>query len=149
MWRLRAPLLIALQRALGTPVDSYANGSQTWLVGDGPGGVPVEWRLHPRPGFARPGRITDYHLFPLVAGALSRDEEPEVDPHEAWTGLEASPAYDDPVEVTELVAWCTTALGVEPDASGLVDRVGIGRAWERSGGDLDVVAHLCDLLDPA
>ncbi len=148
VWRLRPELVQALQGRLGTPDDSYATGSQAWLRGDGPGGMPIEWRLHPRPGFVRPGSVLSHQLFPSVAQALAASEAPPVDPVEAWSGLEASPAYGDPVDPAELVALVTDRLGLAPDASGLVDRDDLGHDWERSGGRLDVVDALITRLQP-
>lgn len=147
VWDLDAELVIALHQRIGSPVDSYANGSQTWLRGDGPDGVPVEWRLHPRPDFARPGQMSSYHLFPTVAAALARGEEPDIDPAAIWTGLEVAPAYGDEVPPEALAASLTAVLGRAPDAFGRVDRDALGRAWERSGGRLDVIARLRELLD--
>lgn len=148
VWRLRPDLVPALEASLGRPDDSYANGSQVWLRGDGPDGMPIEWRLHPRPGFARPGAVISHELFPRVAAALVAGQEPPVDPDEAWSGLEAAPAYGDQVDVAVLADLVTTRLGRAPDAAGLVDRDDLGRAWERSGGRLDVVTALLDLLVP-
>lgn len=148
VWRLRPELLQALQAELGTPDDSYANGSQVWLRADGPGGMPVEWRLHPRPDFARPGSVLSHQLFSLVVGALFSGDAPPVDPVEAWSGLEAAPAYGDDVEKEVLSALVTARLGHAPDAAGLVDRDDLGRDWERSGGRLDVIEALIGRLAP-
>ena len=37
VWRVDAALVLALDERLGPPVDSYLNGSQTWLADVGPG----------------------------------------------------------------------------------------------------------------
>ena len=37
VWRADAALVLALDEHLGPPVDSYLNGSQTWITDDGPG----------------------------------------------------------------------------------------------------------------
>src|SRR3954454_15781166 len=34
VWTISPELVLALDAQLGLPVDSYLNGSQTWLVGD-------------------------------------------------------------------------------------------------------------------
>ena len=39
LWLLDAALVTALYATLGPPIDSYVNGSQTWLTPDGPGEV--------------------------------------------------------------------------------------------------------------
>ena len=36
VWTISPELVLALDEQLGLPVDSYVNGSQTWLVEDGP-----------------------------------------------------------------------------------------------------------------
>lgn len=149
VWDLDAELVVALHERIGPPVDSYANGSQTWLRSDGPGGMPIEWRLHPQAAFARPGTLSSHHLFPAIAHALAAGESPEVTPAEVWTGLEAAPAYGDEVEPEALAECLTAILGRAPDAHGRVDRDALGRAWERSGGHLDIVARLRELLAPA
>ena len=43
VWRVDAPLVLALDEHLGPPVDSYLNGSQTWITDDGPGAESLEW----------------------------------------------------------------------------------------------------------
>ncbi|HYI60308.1 MAG TPA: hypothetical protein VEW93_00730 [Acidimicrobiales bacterium] len=149
VWRLRPELVQALEGHLGIPDDSYANGSQVWLRGDGPGGMPIEWRLHPRPDFARPSAVISHELFPRVVAALAAGTPPPVDPAEAWSGLEAAPAYGDEVDEEVLVGLVTARLGQPPDASGQIDRDDLGRAWERSGGRLDVVEALVDILGRA
>src|SRR2546430_17200612 len=47
VWRSSPELVLALDEQFGPPVDSYVNGSQTWLLDNGPGGVALEWRLYP------------------------------------------------------------------------------------------------------
>ncbi|WCO67814.1 hypothetical protein PO878_03635 [Iamia majanohamensis] len=140
VWSASPDLLVAVHDHLGPPAHAYDNGSQAWLRDDGPDGVPVEWRLHPRPDLARPGRLSGYHLFPAVAGALARGEDPALDPTTVWCGLEAVPAFDDDVEPDTLAAHLGTILGWDPDAWGPLDRDELARRWERSHGDLDVVA---------
>ncbi|HMJ77129.1 MAG TPA: hypothetical protein VK507_14220 [Iamia sp.] len=147
VWRLRPALLTALYQRFGAPADTYGNGSQTWLRSDGPDGTPVEWRLHPRADFDRPTDVTADQLFTLVAGAVARGEEPRLDPARVWTGLEAAWAFDEDLDADQLAASARAALGLDADASGAVDRDAIGIEWERSGGRLDVVAHLLDALE--
>lgn len=146
VWRLRPAVLAALHQRFGSPADTYGNGSQTWLRSDGPDGTPVEWRLHPRADFVRPTDLATDQLFTLVAGAVARGEEPRLDPERVWTGLEAAWAFDEELPADQLAACAGAALGVDPDARGPVDRDALGVEWERSGGRLDVIAHLLDAL---
>lgn len=145
VWSLRADVLVAAHRALGAPDHRYPNGSQTW-VRDGPGDVVVEWRLHPSPGFTPPTAGEALDLFTAVAGALATDAVPVVDPTEAWSGLEVT-ADDPEVAPGDLAGACGSVLGIAPDRAGSIDREDLGRAWERSGGRLDVIGHLLGVLD--
>ena len=149
VWRCTPGLVVALDERFGEPVDAYVNGSQVWLREDGPGGVTLEWRLHPVPGYERPPTLTTYDVFPVVALALARGERPPVSPESLWDGLEAFPAYGDEVEPAPLAAAVTGALGLAPDASGLADHQRLGDQWERSGGRISLVAALLDELGPA
>lgn len=146
VWSVSGEVLAGAHRALGAPDHRYPNGSQTW-VRNGPDGVLLEWRLHPRPGFAPPSASAALDLFPSVARALAAGEAPEVDPAEAWSGIEV--AADDPDVAPEALARaCGDVLGIAPDRAGRVDRDELGRAWERSGGRLDVIGHLLGELGP-
>src|SRR5260370_35778319 len=49
VWRSSPELVLALDEHFGPPVDSYVNGSQTWLLDNGPGGVALERRVVPLP----------------------------------------------------------------------------------------------------
>ena len=63
VWLARPEVVVALDSRFGEPVDSYVNGSQVWLREDGPGGITLEWRLHPvHPPVARPGKIGRAHV---------------------------------------------------------------------------------------
>lgn len=147
VWRLRPEVVVALDERFGEPVDAYVNGSQVWIRDDGPGGVTLEWRLHPVAGFERPPAVTAYDLFPSVALALATGEEPVTAAESLWDGLEAFPAHDEEVEPATLAAAVTDALGVAPDASGLVDHTAIGDAWEAAGGRISIVNALLDQLE--
>jgi hypothetical protein len=76
VWRATDELILALDGRFGPPVDAYVNGSQVWLREDGPGGVTLEWRLHPVAGFRRPAGTGTYELFETVVDALVADEPP-------------------------------------------------------------------------
>ena len=142
IWRLSDELLLALDERFGEPVDAYVNGAQVWLRDDGPGGAGLEWRLHPVTGFRRPPGVSHHDLLAAVVYALRAGEAPPAPPFALWDGLEAFPGYGDEVEPARLAAACTEALGIAPDAYGLVDHDRIGDEWERSGGRTSIVAAL-------
>ena len=133
-------------KRFGEPVDAYVNGSQVWLRDDGPGDVTVEWRLHPVAGYRLPPGLDTYDVLSEVARALAAGEEPPALLDRLWDGLEAFPAYGDEVEPATLAATVADALGIPPDAAGLVDHRPIGDEWERSEGAVSVVARLLDQL---
>jgi hypothetical protein len=148
VWRADAALVVALQERFGDPVDAYVNGSQVWLRDDGPGGVTLEWRLHPVAGFRRPDGVDTYDVFPATALALATGERPPAEVGELWEGLEAFAAYGDEVEPATLAAAATESLGRAPDAAGLVDHGPIGDEWEGSGRRSSIVdALLAQLRD--
>lgn len=147
VWRATPELVVALDERFGEPVDSYVNGSQVWLRDDGPGGIVLEWRLHPVPGFERPVQSTTYDLFPNVALALARGEEPIAPVESLWDGLEVFAAYEGETEPATLAATAAGALGIPADASGLVDHERVGDDWERSGGRISIIAALLDQLE--
>jgi hypothetical protein len=146
LWRIRPELVLALDERFGEPVDAYVNGSQVWLRGDGPGGLVLEWRLHPVPGFRRPDGVSTHDLFPSVALALAGATDAPAPPDALWDGLEAFSAYGEEVEPAPLAAAAGRVLGFPPDAAGLVDHQGIGHRWEATGGRVSVVADLLEQL---
>jgi hypothetical protein len=152
VWTIAPELVLALDEKLGTPVDSYVNGSQTWLTA-APGDIDLEWRLHPVAGYRLPEGLSHYDLWEQVVHALSqgtgphaialgRDTRPLTS---LWDGLECYAPYDDiePVTLTQLA---TDALGRAPDRAGLVDHERIGDAWERANGNVSIVALLLEQL---
>jgi hypothetical protein len=136
VWRITPALVRALDDRLGPPLDRYVNGTQTWLTPDGPGEATLEWRLHPVAGFQPPGGIGHEDLWETV---LDGDG---IDPARCWDGLECFPAYGDELEPATLTRCVSDALGIAPDAAGIVDHDRIGRAWERARGDLSLVDAL-------
>ena len=146
VWKASAELLLALDERFGEPVDAYVNGSQVWLRDDGPGGVTLEWRLHPVAGYRRPPGLATEEVFDAVTAALTAGDDPPVPLDRLWDGLEAFVAYDEEVEPAPLAAACTEALGRAPDAAGLADHDLIGDQWERSRGATSIVAALLDQL---
>ena len=146
LWRVDEALVVILDRRFGEPVDAYVNGSQVWLRDDGPGGVTIEWRLHPVAGFARPAGISISDLFPAVALALAEGQPPPAPLPALWDGLEAFAAFGDEVEPAPLAAAALAALGRIPDASGLVDHETIASEWERTGRGISITAGLLEQL---
>jgi hypothetical protein len=142
VWRAVPEVVIALDDRLGAPVDAYVNGSQVWLRESGPGGITVEWRLHPVAGYRRPEGVDTYDVFEVTAAAFAEGRRPPADLDHLWDGLEAFPAYGDEVEPATLSASCTEELGRAPDAFGLVDHDRIGDEWEKSPGRTSIVASL-------
>ena len=153
VWTIAPELVLALDAQLGPPVDSYVNGSQTWLVDDGP--VTLEWRLHPVAAYRPPVGLSTYEVWESVVAQLSVDTDPhalhlgeEVRPLTGlWDGLECYAAYGDDIEPQRLVHTATGHLGRPPDRFGIVDHEAIGDAWERAGGNVSIVALLLRQLE--
>jgi hypothetical protein len=162
VWKISAELVLALDEHLGPPVDSYVNGSQTWLVGDEPNDTDqtgdtamiLEFRLHPVSGYRPPAGCSHYDLWETVVTQLSQgaDAQELRLGNEAraldglWDGLEAFPAYGDEIEPARLSATASAALALAPDRAGLVDHEAIGDAWERANGKVSIVGLLIDQL---
>lgn len=146
VWRISPALVVAIDERFGEPVDAYVNGSQTWLRDDGPGGIAIEWRLHPVAGYEKPDDVDVHELFSSVALAVATGEEPVATPETLWDGLEAFPAYADEVEPAPLATALEAALGIEPDGSGLVDHEAIADEWERTRGRTSIVDALLQQL---
>jgi hypothetical protein len=142
VWRATPDLILALDGRFGPPHDAYVNGSQVWLREDGPGGVILEWRLHPVAGFQRPPGLGTYELFETVADTLASGARPPAPLEELWDGLEAFSAYDEEMEPATLATACQEALGLRPDATGLVDHDSIGDEWERTERRISIVDAL-------
>jgi hypothetical protein len=153
VWTIAPELLLALDAQLGPPVDSYVNGSQTWLVDDGP--VTLEWRLHPVAGYRPPAGVSTYDIWESVVAQLSAHTDAhalhlgdEVRPLTGlWGGLECYAAYGDDIEPQRLVRAAADQLDRAPDRFGLVDHEAIGDAWERAGGRVSIVALLLAQLE--
>ena len=148
VWRATPELIVALDGRFGEPVDAYVNGSQVWLRDDGPGGAPLEWRLHPVAGYRRPAGVDTYDVFSLAAMAILEGVTPPAPLEQLWDGLEAFPAGPDELEPAVLAGACAEALGLPPDASGLVDHQRIGDQWEQAGGKVSIVEALLVQLTP-
>lgn len=150
VWAVSPALVLALDERLGPPVDSYVNGSQTWLT-DVPGtDLTLEWRLHPVGGYTAPRGLSHYDVWEAVVAALSAGEDPgalrlgeEIRPLDRlWDGLECYAPFGDDVEPQTLASAATDLLGVAPDAAGLVDHDRVADEWERSRGAASIIALL-------
>lgn len=149
VWRATEELVVALDARFGEPVDSYVNGSQVWLRDDGPGGALVEWRLHPVARYRRPPGSATEEVFSAAALAWGTGGSPPAPLGELWDGLEAFPVSPDiQVEPQPLARSTAAALGIAPDAVGMVDHDGIGDEWERSAGGVSITAALLAQLAP-
>lgn len=155
VWRVAPDLIRALDDHLGTPLDSYVNGTQTWLTDDGPGGVTLEWRLHPVGGYAPPAGLSHYELWDQVVGQLAAGADPDAlhlgtetrSLASVWDGLECYAAYDDDIEPAPLAGAASSTLGWPPDGSGTVDHERLGQEWERSRGRLSLVDAVMEELE--
>src|SRR5262245_25944434 len=153
VWTISSALVLALDDRLGTPVDSYVNGSQTWIVDDGPP-IPLEFRLHPVARYQPPRGCSHYDIWEGVVDQLAQHEDEhalrlseDVRPLAGlWDGLECFAAYGDDLEPPQLAAAATDLLGRAPDRAGLVDHETIGDAWERANGSVSIVALLLEQL---
>jgi hypothetical protein len=85
-------------------------------------------------------------VFPAVALAHLSGAVPPPPAAELWDGHEAYAAYDDEIEPAPLRVVVTDALGIAPDACGLVDHQAIGDAWERARGKFAIIPALLDDL---
>jgi len=156
LWLVDADLVVALDAHLGPPIDSYVNGSQTWLTPDGPGEIELEWRLHPVAGYRAPGGLSHYDVWETVVTALARGADPTAlalgsevrEVSQLWEGLECFAAYGDEIEPATLAAASGEVIGRVPDAAGVVDHDAIGDAWERTMGQVSIVALLVGQLRP-
>ena len=145
VWQARPELIVALDERFGEPVDAYVNGSQVWIRDDLPD-IAIEWRLHPVAGYQRPPGVDTYDVFSAAALALATGATPPAPLDRLWDGLEAFPAYGDEVEPAPLASAVTAALGITPDAAGLVDHQSIADRWERSGRRTSIVGELFEQL---
>jgi hypothetical protein len=147
VWRARPDVIVALDDRFGEPVDAYVNGSQVWLRDDGPGGVVLEWRLHPVAGYKRPAGAGVYEVFSATALALATGGTPPAPLDALWDGLEVFAAYGDEVEPRPLAIAAGEALTIEPDAYGLVDHDAIAEEWERTNRAVSIVGGLLRQLE--
>ena len=144
--------MLAAADRLGPPLDSYLNGSQTWLTETA--GVTLEWRLHPVSGYRLPDGLSHYDLWDAVLDQLVEEADPAAlrlgtetrGLSGLWDGLECFAAHGDDLEPATLAGAAQSELGLDPDAAGLVDHDRIGDAWERTGGGVSIVELLLEQL---
>ncbi|HZP28368.1 MAG TPA: hypothetical protein VFC99_05415, partial [Acidimicrobiia bacterium] len=114
----------------------------------------LEWRLHPVASYQPPAGLSHYDLWETVVGALAaggdpaslalgRDRRPLTS---LWDGLECFAIHGAAPEPAPLAAATAAALGIPPDAAGLVDHDRIGDEWERSRRAVSIVALLLEEL---
>lgn len=150
VWRISPELVRALDDRLGQPDDCYVNGSQVWQRDDGPGGITVQWRLHPVAGYVRPAGVGTYDVFPRTAIALAGLGDEVAPVASLWDGLEVFPADDEEeVEPAVLRAYAEGLLGLEPAAHGMADHDAVGEAWEREQGGRSIIDDLLTQLTGA
>lgn len=151
-------LVLALERVLGPPIDSYLNGWQVWLepyeeLLDRDGApVELEHRLHPPPGFTQPEGLSHHDLWEtaveqLSEGATQLQLGAEQRPLEAlWVVLEVYPAFGEDVPPAALGAAVEERLGRPALACGTVDHGRLGARWKATKGDFDLPGALLDEL---
>jgi hypothetical protein len=143
VWCIRPELILGLADRLGEPVDRYVNGSQTWFT-ETPGGVALEWRLHPVAGYRVPKGLDHNDVWDVAVESMIGHLR--VHPEEIWDGLECFAAYGDDIEPGMLAAAVTQEIGVAPDATGLVDHDSIGDVWEKTKGKVSIIGLLLEQL---
>jgi hypothetical protein len=159
VYRVDPALIELLDASLGPPLDSYVRGWQVWLEPNGPGGVVLEWRLHPPPRFTMPKGVNPHDLFDVVLQGLADADDPAVDAFHAgaerrtlaqtWEVLEVFTAYGDEVTPGTLVEAVAAALGGRrPEAAGVADHDRLGDLWKGRRGDFSVGQALLETLDP-
>jgi hypothetical protein len=149
VWRITPALVLALDEHLGMPVDSYVNGTQTWLTEVNPD-TTLEWRLHPAAGYRTPTGLSHYDVWEQAVAALAvGSSEDGLDLggerrtlRSLWDGLECFVAIGDDVEPATLTRAIARVVPLPPDAAGLVDHGRIGTEWEQSNGNVSIVEML-------
>lgn len=143
-------VVLALERRLGPPIDSYLNGWQVWIepMAADEGAPELECRLHPPVGFTQPRGLSHHDLWDEVVAQLADgaehlrlgDEQRHL--RDVWTLLEVFPAFGDDVTVTDLGSWAERELGVTALGSGQVDHARLGGRFRRRGHDFDLAGAL-------
>ncbi len=142
-----AELILALDDRFGEPVDAYVNGAQVWLRDDGPGGAGLEWRLHPVAGFRQPAGLDPSR--PVRRGGVRPAHRRRARPPRSTSCGRASRRSPATATRWSRPRWrrpSPRAIGIAPDAFGVVDHDRIGDEWERSGGQTSIVQALAAQL---
>jgi hypothetical protein len=150
LWLVSSDLIVALDERFGEPIDSYVNGSQVWLRADGPGGITIEYRLHPIGGYERPKGTRTEDVFSRTALSLATGEQPIAPLASLWEGLEAFVAFADegPLPASKLAEIGGQALGIGADYLGEADHEGIAVRWQQSQRHTSIVQELVAQLQP-
>ena len=147
LWRATPELIVALDDRFGEPVDSYVNGSQTWLRDDGRAGdarvaAASGRRIPATAAMSTPGSCSRSRALRARAPATSTRAA-----HRAVGRARGFAAYGDEIEPAQLAAARDRArIGIAARRFGLVDHEAIGDAWERANGKVSIVALLLDQL---
>lgn len=160
VYRVDPDLVERLDELLGPPLDSYVSGWQVWLDEGGPGGVRLEWRLHPPARFRMPRGVNPHDLFEVVLQGLAEAHDPAAESFatgrerhtlaEVWEVLEVFPADGEDTDPADLAAAATATLsGRAPDAAGRVDHGRLGDEYRGRRGDFSVGAALLERLGAA
>lgn len=155
LWAVDRSLILAVDEGLGTPLDSYVNGSQTWHTDSGPKGETLEWRLHPVAAYRTPKGMSHYDVWEQVVAALSAGEDENALPlgddtrplSSLWDALECYEAFAQDLEPAPLAAAATEAVGIPPNRHGVVDHDRIGDEWEHARGTVSIAQLLARQLD--
>ncbi len=151
-----AELIMALEAALGPPIDSYLNGWQVWVESTpvpGRGEIELEYRLHVPAGFTQPAGLSHHDLWDEVVHQLAEgrselrlgEETRTLD--RVWRLLEIYPAFGDPVAPDALRTAVETLLERPALATGYVDHARLGARWKRTKGAYDLAGELLRALD--
>lgn len=155
VFRCDRDLVLALEAALGPPIDSYLMGWQVWLEPVDVDGEEVrfEFRLHPPVGFEQPEGLSHHDLWDEVVHQLAAgrdelelgDETRRLDA--VWVLLEVYPVRAEALTPERLRAAAERVLGRPALAAGRVDHDRLGATWKRLRNDFDLPGALLEALD--
>ncbi len=157
LFRCNSELLLALEGALGPPIDSYLMGWQVWIE---PATLPgrrdpveLEYRLHPPAGFHQPGGLSHHDLWDAVMEQIAAGRMPlrlgeeERTLQDVWVLLEVYPAFEAALSPDAVRNAAETVLEQNAIAAGYVDHERLGARWKRSKGGFDLPGALFAELD--
>lgn len=147
-------LLLALERALGPPIDSYLMGWQVWLepVEDPDQDVELEYRLHPPGGFEQPAGLSHHELWDEVIEQVAAgrdtfelgDETRDLDG--LWVLLEVYPGFGGDIAPAQVREWAEAVLGRPALACGEVDHRRLEGRFRDEQHEADLPAALRETL---